>query len=105
MDAGLTLSSRIEMLRAHMATKTTQGDSLGVTTEFVLHKSQQEIFAGIQKKIIDYTEHRLIRYALSVVDPQQKMVVMALITDYRAGKVAIAWRKGQPTYVRVTHDS
>lgn len=73
-------------------------------TDFVLHKSQQTIFAGIQKKIVDYTEHRLIRYAMSVKDAQQKLVLVALITDYRDGKVAIAWRKGQPIYIRVTRD-
>lgn len=70
-------------------------------TDFVLHKSQQTIFNGIQKKIVDYTEHRLLRYAENVRDPQQRLVLMALINDYRSGHVAIAWKRGQPIYIRV----
>lgn len=72
-------------------------------TDFVLHRSQQTTIAGSQKNIVDYTEHKLIRYATNVQDPQQKLVLMALITDYRAGQVAVAWRRGQPVYIRVTH--
>jgi hypothetical protein len=73
-------------------------------TDFVLHKSQQTIFTGIQKKIVDYTEHRLLRYAASVRDPQQKLVLMAIINDYRAGHIAVAWKRGQPVYIRVTRN-
>ena len=71
-------------------------------TEFMLHKSQQSIFNGIQKKIVDYTEHRLMRYAMNVRDPQQKLVLMAMISDYRMGLIAIAWRRGMPIYIKVT---
>lgn len=71
-------------------------------TEFVLHKSQQSLFHGIQKKIVDYTEHRLLRYANIVRDPQQKLVLMAMISDYREGKIAVAWKRGMPVYIRVT---
>jgi hypothetical protein len=74
----------------------------GDSTDFVLHKSQQVQFHGIQKKIIDYTEYRLIRFANACQDQQQKLVLMALIVDYRKGNVAIAWRRGTPTYIRVT---
>ncbi len=70
-------------------------------TDFVLHKSQQNIFHGIQKKIVDYTEHRLLRYASNVSDQQQKFVLMALINDYRMGLIAIAWKRGYPIYLRV----
>ncbi len=75
-----------------------------VGTDFVLHKSQQSIFSGIQKKIIDYTEHRLIWYAGSIKDPQQKLVLMAVISDYRAGMIAVSWRNGTPCYLRVVKD-
>jgi hypothetical protein len=74
---------------------------LSECTEFVMHKSQQQIFAGIQRKIVDYTEHRLLRYMSNVKDPQQKQVLMAMIKDYRDGNIAVAWRRGQPVYVRV----
>jgi hypothetical protein len=73
-------------------------------TEFVLHKSQQPECANIQKKIIDYTEHRLLRYAEKTSDAQQRLTVMALLVDYRKGNVAIAWRAGSPTFVRITKD-
>lgn len=75
------------------------------STDFVMHKSQQTIFAGIQKKIVDYTEHKLVRYANNIQDVQQRLVLMALITDYRDGKVAIAWQRGKPVYLRVQKDS
>lgn len=77
---------------------------LNDTTEFVMHKSQQTLFSGLQDKIIDYTEHRLIRYFESIVDAQQKLVVAALIEDYRKGRVACAWRRGAPVYVRVSKE-
>lgn len=72
------------------------------TTDFVLHKSQQEIFNGVQTKIIDYTEHRLMKYAESVKDIQQKLVLLAMINDYKAGLIAVAWKRGLPIYLRVT---
>jgi len=71
------------------------------STDFVLHKSQQTVFRGIQNKIIDYTEHRLVRYAKSVIDLQQKLILMAMIDDYRNGNIAVAWKKGLPIYVKV----
>lgn len=74
-------------------------------TGFVLHKSQQSIFNGVQEKIIDYTEHRLLRYASTVRDAQQRLVLMALIVDYREGNVAVGWHRGRPTYIKVTRDA
>lgn len=74
-------------------------------TDFVLHKSQQSLFNGIQKKIVDYTEHRLLRYTSIVHDPQQKLVLMAMISDYREGKIAVAWKQGMPVYLKIQKDS
>lgn len=73
-------------------------------TEFALHVSQQAGFSVAKKKLIDYTEHRLIKYAKSVSDAQQKLVLFALIEDYRNGHVAVAWRNGLPTHIKVTKD-
>lgn len=85
------------------SSKTQRGAAaLRETTDYVLHKSQQTIPAGLQKKILDYTEFRLIRYASTIKDAQQKLVLMALISDYREGHVAVAWRSGLPIYVKVT---
>jgi len=74
-------------------------------TEFVLHKSQQTIFNGIQNKIIDYTEHRLLRYVNNTKDVQQKMSLVVMVDDYKAGLIAIAWKNGKPLYIKVTRDS
>lgn len=91
-------------MKAEMATRNPTDVEVAKSgqTGFVLHKSQQTIFTGILKKIVDYTEHRLLRYAADVSDPQQKLVLMAMINDYRKGLIAIAWRRGQPVYIRVT---
>lgn len=92
--------------RASMATRNPADvkGPLHECTEFVMHKSQQAIFSDIQRKIVDYTEYRLLKYVAGVKDMQQKQVLMTLIKDYRDGKVAVAWRRGQPVYVRVTKD-
>ena len=94
-------------MRAEMATRNPADVEVSKDgqTDFVLHKSQQTIFTGIQKKIVDYTEHRLLRYAARVQDAQQKLVLMAMINDYRNGHIAVAWRRGQPIYIRVTKNA
>lgn len=71
------------------------------STDLVLHKSQQAIFNGLHDKVIDFSEQKLLKHVESVTDPQQRMVLMALISDYRAGHVAIAWQAGNPTYVKI----
>lgn len=73
-------------------------------TEFQLHKSQHTIFNGILKKIYDFSEHRLIDYIENINDVQQKSVLNQLLKDYISGKVALAWRKGQPVWIKVTKD-
>ena len=70
-------------------------------TDFMLHKSQQTIFTGIQNRIIDYTEHRLIRYIKTTKDTQQKLQLAALLCEYKLGNVAIAWKRGQPKWLKV----
>jgi len=57
---------------------------------------------GRIKDVIDFTECKMIRYAASINDVQQKDTVLELIEDYRAGLVAIAWRRGKPIPLRVT---
>jgi hypothetical protein len=74
-------------------------------TSFQLHKSQMSLFDGIQDKIVDYTERRLMRYADAVSDQQQRMVLMAMIVDYQRGYVAIAWKRGMPVAIKVTKDT
>ena len=91
------------MIKA-MSTNTPNNISVkpGECTEFQLHKSQKTVFHGTLKKIYDYSEHRLIRYIEKVKDPQQKLVLVALLSDYIAGHVALAWKRGQPIWIKVT---
>ena len=73
----------------------------GESTDFQLHKSQQTIFGGIQKKVYDYSEYRLMVCIDSAKDQQQKLMLVALLSDYISGHVAIAWKRGQPIWVKV----
>ncbi len=75
---------------------------LKTCTSYCLHKSQQTFLEGAGSKVIDYTEHKLRRFADSVKDEQQKRVIRELIIEYVAGLVAVAWSRGKPTYIRVT---
>ena len=75
------------------------------STEFQLHSSQQAIFNGYKDKIIDFTEHKLMKYAALIKDPQQQSVLMSLIADYKAGRVAVAWKRGTPIYLKVAKEN
>jgi hypothetical protein len=86
-----------------MATKIPRSNKtkLGECTEFQLHKSQQTAFTGVMSKILDYSEYKLIKHIDTVKDAQQKLVLVALLHDYIAGHVAIAWKRGQPVWIKV----
>lgn len=71
-------------------------------TCFALHKSQSTFNYG---NVIDFSERRLMRLALSINDAQQKLVLMAMLSDYIHGLLAIAWKRGLPTYVKVTKNA
>jgi hypothetical protein len=65
-------------------------------TEFQLHGEKNG------RNVVDFTEQKLLRYAAKATDPQQKLVLLAMLNDYREGHIAVAWRHGQPLYVKVT---
>lgn len=67
-------------------------------TEFQLHGGM------LGRNVVDFTEQKLLRYAEKANDPQQKLVLMSMVKEYRSGDIAIAWRKGQPVFVRVTRE-
>jgi hypothetical protein len=69
-------------------------------TEFQLYLGKKDA-----ENIIDFTEHKLLRYITTIDDPQQKLILSALVVDYRAGHVAVAWRRGKPVPLRVTKES
>jgi hypothetical protein len=89
-----------------MATRSTASTKVPLheCTNFTLHKSQLTIFRGIQNKIVDFTEHKLLKYANSVIDAQQKLELMAMTKDYRDGNIAVGWRRGSPCYIKVVKD-
>lgn len=71
-------------------------------TEFTMHISQRTEYAGSRYRFIDYTEHKLRKYIEGVSDKQQAMILKAMLVDYLSGNIAVAWRKGQPVYIKVT---
>lgn len=88
-----------------VATRKTLNDTIVGCTAFQLHKSQLNIFDGCRRKVIDYTEHRLLKYAKALKDEQQKNVIMTMVADYKKGKIAIAWKGGKPISMKVTKES
>lgn len=84
-----------------MATKMTQDASLKECTSFVMHRS---LHAGDKKNVIDYSEKRLLRLAKRARDEQQRLVIMTMLHDYKRGDIAIAWRAGNPVFIRVSHE-
>lgn len=68
-------------------------------TEFQMHKSQHPQFDNAKKKLVDFTEHKLVRLIATIDDAQQKQVLSELVEQYRHGRVAIAWKRGRPVYV------
>jgi len=70
------------------------------STDFQLHVGR-----GAEKNIIDFTEQKLLRYAVKASDPQQKLTLMVMVDDYRNGHIAVAWKCGKPVYLKVTKDT
>jgi len=96
--------NQISTTNLKMRTRSTKGPnvSLDSCTEFTLHVSQQGLLSTSKRGLIDYSEKRLIRYIKQTEDAQQKLVLVALLCDYRNGQIALAWKRGQPTYLKVT---
>lgn len=91
-------------MNASMATRTPrdQGKKPGEhCTEFQMHKSQQ---TGNSRKIIDFSEHKLRLYIKDILDEQQRVTLKGILSDYKAGKVAIAWKAGRPVWLSITRD-
>lgn len=73
-------------------------------TEFQMHKTLHPQFDSLKKKLIDFTEHKLVRYLDSIVDAQQREVMMDIIDRYRRGLIAVAWKKGRPVHLDLTKE-
>ena len=76
----------------------------GESTDFQLHKSQQTIYSGSVRTVVDFTEYRLKKYIKSATDEQQKLTLMQLLNDYISGRVAVAWKRGQPIWIKISKD-
>ena len=83
-----------------MTIKIPKNPSTKDCTEFQVHKSHRGDVFG--KHVIDYSEHRLRRHIQKVDDAQQKAIIENLIIDYVEGRVAIAWKKGKPIWIKLT---
>lgn len=93
-----------DKLKLKMRTKSTVGKNVKLEscTEFSLHIRQKNISS--KKYPIDYSERKLEKYIDTIKDPQQKMVLIALLHDYLKGDVAVAWRRGHPVYIQVVKE-
>lgn len=94
------------MTIAKMATRipSNLGPSQDHCTEFQLHKSQIPEFDAIRKKIVDFTEHKMLKYISTIEDVQQKTVLVDLLAKYRRGAAAIAWKRGRPIFCNVNKE-
>ena len=90
-------------MKATMATRKVSNAMIRCT-DYVLHKSQQTIFAGIQKSIIDFSEHKIMRCIKLTLDPQKKMTLTKVLQEYRCGDIAVAWMDGRPQWIKVDHE-
>jgi hypothetical protein len=86
-----------------MATKIINDKTQSVgRTEFQLHISQFQSYFKNKKVLWDFSEHRLRWYIKNIIDdPQKKILINAILVDYINGRVAIAWKNGEPVYVRM----
>lgn len=86
-----------------MATKIFSDKSQGAgRTEFQLHISHFQSYFKNRNSLIDFSEQRLMWYINNIIDdPQKRAIISAILDDYRHGRVAIAWKNGEPVYVRM----
>jgi len=71
-------------------------------TDYGLHKSQTS--ARSHKNIYDFTSFRIRKLISDSHDESQKMLLVALLKDFRAGNVAIGWDAGSPIWIKVTRE-
>ena len=71
-------------------------------TDFQFHKSQS---FGDKRNLFDYTEFRLKLYISQVTDEQQKQTLVEVLSNYKKGLVAVAWKIGKPIWINITKES
>lgn len=71
-------------------------------TEFQLHISQLQSYYSNRDTLCDFTEHKLRLYIKNnQFDDQKLVLIKSILNDYVSGKVAIAWKQGEPVYIRI----
>ena len=87
------------------ATRNPNDTGFGLSqTEFQIHIMHRISLKENLKHLIDFTEHKLIKYSMNIFGVD-RLNVMALIMDYRDGKVAVCWKRGKPHYIHVKRES
>jgi len=77
-----------------------QGDKPGETrTAYQLYKSQ---LTSSYRNVFDYTEFRMKEYILSSKDESEVDALKEILSLYKKGSIAIAWKSGKPVWVNVT---
>jgi len=77
--------------------------AISSSTEFQLHKSQ--LFpATISRFVIDFTSVKLVSYISSLKEEHEKDLLKQVLKDYKKGRVAVAWRSGQPVWINITNE-
>jgi hypothetical protein len=67
------------------------------TTEYAVFQRHTD-----NELLIDYTEQRLMWLINKILMmSKRKLQLIMLLSDYRKGKVAIAWRAGEPVFLRL----
>jgi hypothetical protein len=69
------------------------GNLVNQTTDFQLYSN----FTGT----LDFTYYKLLSLIKRCTNPVTTEKLVTVYEDYRAGRVAVAWRRGEPTFIRI----
>lgn len=72
-------------------------------TEYQLHKSQ--VASTYKRNLFDFTDFRLRKHIERTKDENKKAVLTKVLSDYRRGLVAVAWKAGEPVWFTVTKET
>jgi hypothetical protein len=97
-----SVSRTAPIAHSQMTTKENKKISVSECTDFAMHISQKSNFSHNKVKLIDYFEYKLRKYIDEVEDKQQLAALKKMLAEYLSGKIAVAWRSGQPVYLNVT---
>lgn len=59
-----------------------------------------QVYQHASDGVIDFTDKKLNWYA-ETASPADKITLKVIIEQYRKGEVAVSWRRGKPTWIRV----